>query len=80
MCMLPVRLHLVIVGAMLTLHAHSCNRLGLVPIAYLWERDQEELLHEMISAGMESILLKVAGAGYVVHSQTCYSNHFLCCH
>ena len=40
-----------------------CSRLGLTPIAYLWERNQEELLSEMVSAGMESVLVKVAGAG-----------------
>lgn len=52
-------------------HCHSsCNRLGLVPIAYLWERDQEELLDEMIAAGMDCILLKVAGAGYVSSPST----------
>lgn len=41
----------------------SCGRLGLTPIAYLWERDQRELLGEMVDAGMESLLVKVAGAG-----------------
>lgn len=45
------------------LHSNRCQRLGLIPIAYLWERNQEELLHEMIHAGMNCILLKVAGAG-----------------
>lgn len=40
-----------------------CVRLGLVPLAYLWQRNQTELLSEMVSAGMESILIKVAGAG-----------------
>ncbi len=41
----------------------SCSRLGLTPIAYLWERDQKELLGEMVAAQMESVLVKVAGAG-----------------
>lgn len=41
----------------------SCARLGLTPIAYLWERPQPELLREMVVAGMESWLVKVAGAG-----------------
>ncbi|SCZ94782.1 BZ3500_MvSof-1268-A1-R1_Chr12-1g03654 [Microbotryum saponariae] len=40
-----------------------CSRLGLVPIAYLWERNQADLLGEMVRAGMESVLVKVAGAG-----------------
>ncbi|KDE05916.1 hypothetical protein MVLG_03729 [Microbotryum lychnidis-dioicae p1A1 Lamole] len=40
-----------------------CSRLGLVPIAYLWDRNQTDLLGEMVRAGMESVLVKVAGAG-----------------
>lgn len=40
-----------------------CQRLGLVPLAYLWQRDQTELLSEMVEAGMEAILIKVAGIG-----------------
>ena len=48
---------------MLTCIGHSCSRLGLTPIAYLWERNQEELLDEMVKAGMTSVLVKVAGAG-----------------
>lgn len=43
----------------------SCARLGLTPLAYLWERSQPELLREMVEAGMESVLVKVAGAGCV---------------
>ncbi|KAM0750899.1 hypothetical protein T439DRAFT_325947 [Meredithblackwellia eburnea MCA 4105] len=42
---------------------HVCSRLGLTPIAYLWERSQPELLREMVLAGMNSVLVKVAGAG-----------------
>ncbi|KAF8897662.1 hypothetical protein BD779DRAFT_1608204 [Infundibulicybe gibba] len=42
---------------------HICQRLGLTPLSYLWQRDQKELLSEMISAGMECILIKVAGIG-----------------
>ncbi|KAK4048547.1 hypothetical protein OIV83_004715 [Microbotryomycetes sp. JL201] len=42
---------------------HVCSRLGLTPIAYLWERKQEDLLAEMVNAGMDSVLVKVAGAG-----------------
>ncbi|GAA5862743.1 hypothetical protein JCM3774_001903 [Rhodotorula dairenensis] len=45
---------------------HVCARLGLTPLAYLWERSQPELLAEMIAAGMESVLVKVAGAGLQV--------------
>ncbi|GAA5839049.1 hypothetical protein JCM11251_007862 [Rhodosporidiobolus azoricus] len=45
---------------------HVCQRLGLTPIAYLWERNQKELLSEMVNAGMECVLVKVAGAGLQV--------------
>lgn len=40
-----------------------CRRLSLIPLAYLWQRDQRELLSEMIAAGLEAILIKVAGVG-----------------
>ena len=40
-----------------------CLRLGLTPLAYLWQRDQSELLQEMVLAGMESVLVKVACLG-----------------
>ncbi|PFX20718.1 Diphthine--ammonia ligase [Stylophora pistillata] len=39
---------------------HVCSRLGLSSLAYLWRRDQTELLGEMISSGVEAILIKVA--------------------
>ncbi|TFK75784.1 hypothetical protein BDN72DRAFT_929761 [Pluteus cervinus] len=42
---------------------HVCRRLGLTPLCYLWQRDQGELLSEMIEAGMEAVLIKVAGIG-----------------
>ncbi|KAK4003088.1 hypothetical protein OUZ56_004871 [Daphnia magna] len=40
-----------------------CSRLGLVSLSYLWQRDQEELLEEMIRSGMNAILIKVAALG-----------------
>ncbi|KAM9356212.1 diphthine--ammonia ligase [Pholidichthys leucotaenia] len=40
-----------------------CLRLGLQPLAYLWRRDQESLLSEMISSGLHAILIKVAAFG-----------------
>ena len=43
--------------------AISCQRLSLTPLSYLWQRNQAELLSEMIAAGMEAILIKVAGIG-----------------
>lgn len=40
-----------------------CLRLGLQPLAYLWHRDQESLVSEMISSGLHAILIKVAAFG-----------------
>ena len=38
-------------------------RLGLTPLAYLWRREQEELLKEMIDCHVNAILIKVAALG-----------------
>lgn len=35
----------------------------MITLCFLWQRNQRELLHEMIDAGMEAILIKVAGIG-----------------
>ncbi|KAI0219040.1 Diphthine--ammonia ligase [Lamellibrachia satsuma] len=40
-----------------------CLRLGLTPLAYLWHRDQQELLDEMIQCHLEAIIVKVAALG-----------------
>lgn len=40
-----------------------CSRLGLVSLAFLWRRDQQELLHEMICSGLVAVLVKVAAMG-----------------
>jgi len=40
-----------------------CRRLGLTSLAYLYRREAEELLSEMIGAGMECVLIKVACMG-----------------
>ncbi|VVD05042.1 unnamed protein product [Leptidea sinapis] len=40
-----------------------CQRLGLVSLAYLWRRNQKELLQEMVSSGVHAILIKVAALG-----------------
>ncbi|XP_048734768.2 uncharacterized protein LOC125650470 [Ostrea edulis] len=40
-----------------------CQRLGLTPLAYLWRRDQEELLKEMIDSQLKAVLIKVASLG-----------------
>lgn len=41
----------------------SCSRLGLISLCFLWRRPQEELLNEMIQAGMNCILIKTASMG-----------------
>jgi diphthine-ammonia ligase len=40
-----------------------CSRLGLVCLAYLWRRDQSELLNEMIQNGMCAVMIKTASMG-----------------
>ena len=44
---------------------HVCKRLGLIPLTYLWMLDRNTLLDSIISAGVEAVLVKVAGAGLV---------------
>ncbi|RWS25830.1 diphthine--ammonia ligase-like protein [Leptotrombidium deliense] len=40
-----------------------CDRLGIKMLAYLWGRDQKELLSEMIDNDIDAILIKVAAMG-----------------
>ncbi|CAI2303960.1 unnamed protein product [Caenorhabditis sp. 36 PRJEB53466] len=40
-----------------------CSRLGLTPLCFLWEREQNGLLAEMVSDGLDAILIKVAAIG-----------------
>ena len=40
-----------------------CRRLGLTVLAYLWQREQDELLQEMVDAGLVAVIIKVAGIG-----------------
>ncbi|XP_067134981.1 LOW QUALITY PROTEIN: diphthine--ammonia ligase [Centruroides vittatus] len=40
-----------------------CNRLGLKMLAYLWHRDQKELLKEMIACKVDAVIIKVAALG-----------------
>lgn len=42
---------------------HRCSRLNLISLAYLWRRDQAELLQEMIDCQLEAIVIKVASLG-----------------
>lgn len=41
----------------------AVSRLGMLSIAYLWRRDQKDLLDEMVNAGVHAVLVKVAGVG-----------------
>lgn len=36
---------------------------GLIPLQYLWQRDRESLLSEMLFNGVHAILVKVSGGG-----------------
>ncbi|XP_046859875.1 diphthine--ammonia ligase-like [Xenia sp. Carnegie-2017] len=40
-----------------------CSRLGLTSFAYLWHRNQEDLLKDMIDSDINSIIIKVAAMG-----------------
>ncbi|CAN0532556.1 unnamed protein product, partial [Ectocarpus sp. 12 AP-2014] len=40
-----------------------CGRLGLTSLAYLWRRPQFPLLAEMVEAGLDAVLVKVASFG-----------------
>ncbi|XP_066550415.1 diphthine--ammonia ligase isoform X2 [Amia ocellicauda] len=40
-----------------------CKRLSLQPLAYLWHRNQEVLLREMISSQIHALIIKVAAFG-----------------
>ena len=42
---------------------HVCQRHNLVSLAPLWEKDQPTLLQEMVTNGMDVILIKVASMG-----------------
>ncbi|XP_012865737.1 PREDICTED: diphthine--ammonia ligase [Dipodomys ordii] len=40
-----------------------CKRLSLQPLAYLWQRNQEDLLREMIESDIQAVIIKVAALG-----------------
>lgn len=40
-----------------------CKRLNLQPLAYLWRRNQEDLLREMILSNVQATIIKVAAFG-----------------
>ena len=43
--------------------SYRCQRLGLVALSFLWRRNQEDLLKEMIDCGVKAIIIKVAALG-----------------
>jgi diphthine-ammonia ligase len=56
------------VGAILSNYQRSrvenvCTRLGLTSLSYLWQREQKELLSEMIEDGLTAIIIKVSAMG-----------------
>ncbi|EEB09344.1 endoribonuclease [Schizosaccharomyces japonicus yFS275] len=56
------------VGAILSNYQRTrveniCQRLGLVSLSFLWNRDQRELLEEMVQSELHAILIKVAAIG-----------------
>ena len=53
---------------LLTRYHDRCSRLNLTAVCYLWQRDQSELLSEMIENGMKCILVKVAAMGLKVQN------------
>ncbi|XP_073828856.1 uncharacterized protein [Musca autumnalis] len=69
-CKEEVQAEAVAVGAILSDYQrvrveNVCSRLNLVSLAYLWRRDQTELLQEMIDCQVHAILIKVATLGLV---------------
>ncbi|XP_073979888.1 uncharacterized protein isoform X2 [Rhodnius prolixus] len=63
-----IEIEAVAVGAVLSDYQrlrveNVCTRLNLVPLAYLWRRDQAELLQEMIDSQIDAIVIKVAALG-----------------
>ncbi|KAK2096319.1 diphthine--ammonia ligase [Saguinus oedipus] len=56
------------VGAIFSDYQHVrvenvCKRLNLQPLAYLWQRNQEDLLREMIASNIHAVIIKVAALG-----------------
>lgn len=56
------------VGAILSSYQRTrvenvCQRLGLISLSYLWQRDQVELLDEIVRSKLDARIIKVAGMG-----------------
>ncbi|XP_036319661.1 diphthine--ammonia ligase-like [Rhagoletis pomonella] len=64
LCKNELQVEAVAVGAILSDYQrvrveNVCSRLSLVSLAYLWRRDQTELLQEMIDCQVHAIIIKV---------------------
>ncbi|XP_030378139.1 uncharacterized protein LOC115626808 [Scaptodrosophila lebanonensis] len=69
-CKHEMHVEAVAVGAILSDYQrvrveNVCSRLNLISLAYLWRRDQTELLQEMIDCQVHAIIIKVAALGLV---------------
>ncbi|KAH8416447.1 hypothetical protein KR222_004475 [Zaprionus bogoriensis] len=69
-CKNELNVEAVAVGAILSDYQrvrveNVCSRLNLISLAYLWRRDQTELLQEMIDCQVHAIIIKVAALGLV---------------
>ncbi|KAI8034757.1 uncharacterized protein LOC128264077 [Drosophila gunungcola] len=69
-CKHELQVDAVAVGAILSDYQrvrveNVCSRLNLISLAYLWRRDQTELLQEMIDCQVHAIIIKVAALGLV---------------
>uniref|UniRef100_A0A7S3D931 Diphthine--ammonia ligase n=3 Tax=Palpitomonas bilix TaxID=652834 RepID=A0A7S3D931_9EUKA len=56
------------VGAILSNYQRArvelvCRELGLLPLAFLWEKEQRALMREMVAAGVDARLIKTASFG-----------------
>ena len=51
------------VYAPLFLLSSSCDRLGLISVAYMWEREQRALLRDIIQDGVVAVVIKTAAMG-----------------
>ncbi|VEL14156.1 unnamed protein product [Protopolystoma xenopodis] len=46
---------------------HVCARLNMISLAFLWQRDQLELLDCMIASNLDAIIIKIASFGLSVN-------------
>ncbi|XP_063933446.1 diphthine--ammonia ligase-like [Zophobas morio] len=56
------------VGAVLSTYQKNrvenvCTRLKLVPLAFLWQKNETDLLNEMLLSGLNAVVIKVAALG-----------------